>query len=59
MRKQAQITQTSPDTSYKQLETKTNRTSFYVEIVTDTTTRNSELGDMCNAFSDAVDQLNT
>ena len=28
--------------SYKQLEVKTNRTSFYAEIVTDITTGNSE-----------------
>ena len=31
--------------SYKQLEAKTNRTSFYAEIVTDITTRNSERND--------------
>ena len=34
-----------PGPSYKQLEVKTNPTSFYVEIVTDITTRNSERKD--------------
>ena len=42
MRKQTQITLIRHDPSYKQLEVKTNRTSFYVEIVTDITTWNSE-----------------
>ena len=32
-----------PQSSYKQLEVKMNRTSVYVEIVTDFTTRNSGL----------------
>ena len=35
--------QTRHDPSHKQLEAKTNRTVFYAEIVTDITTRNSEL----------------
>ena len=41
---QTQITQRRHEPSYKQLVVKTNRTehSFYEEIVTDITTRNSE-----------------
>ena len=38
-------TQIRHELSYKQLEVKTNRTSFYAEIVTDLTTRNSERKD--------------
>jgi hypothetical protein len=35
------------ESSYKHLEVKTNRTSFYAEIATDITTRNSERKDTC------------
>jgi hypothetical protein len=45
IRKQTQITELRHLPSYKQLEVKTNRTSFFAEIVTDITTWNSERKD--------------
>jgi hypothetical protein len=42
IRKQTRTTQTRHELYYKQLEVKTNRTSFHAEIITDITPRNSE-----------------
>jgi hypothetical protein len=45
MRKQTQITLIRHEPSYKQLEYKRTEHRFYAEIVTNITTRNSELKD--------------
>ena len=45
MRNHLQIKYIRHESSCKQLEVKTNRASFYVEILTDITTRNEECKD--------------